>query len=55
MRVLLLATVPALLIAQVKTEVPVVGTHTSGVATRFQNFVLPFFSKNLCKGGKDRR
>jgi hypothetical protein len=26
------------------------GTHTSGVAVRFQNFVLPFFSKNLCSG-----
>jgi len=24
------------------------GTHTSAVADRFQNFVLPFFSKNLC-------
>lgn len=24
------------------------GTHTSAVATRFQNHVLPFFSKNLC-------
>ncbi len=24
------------------------GTHTSAVAVRFQNFVLPFFSKNLC-------
>jgi enterochelin esterase-like enzyme len=24
------------------------GTHTSAVAIRFQNFVLPFFSKNLC-------
>ena len=24
------------------------GTHTSGVAVRFQNFVIPFFSKNLC-------
>jgi enterochelin esterase-like enzyme len=26
------------------------GTHTSAVAVRFQNFVLPFFSKNLCVG-----
>jgi hypothetical protein len=26
------------------------GTHTSAVAVRFQNFVLPFFSKNLCFG-----
>jgi enterochelin esterase-like enzyme len=24
------------------------GTHTSGVALRFQNFVLPFFGKQLC-------
>lgn len=24
------------------------GTHTSAVAVRFQNFVIPFFSKNLC-------
>jgi len=24
------------------------GTHTSAVAVRFQNFVLPFFSKHLC-------
>ena len=24
------------------------GTHTSGVADRFQNHVMPFFSKNLC-------
>ena len=24
------------------------GTHTSAVAVRFQNFVMPFFSKNLC-------
>lgn len=24
------------------------GTHTSHVAVRFQNFVIPFFSKNLC-------
>jgi len=26
------------------------GTHTSAVAVRVQNFVLPFFSKNLCSG-----
>jgi len=25
------------------------GTHTSAVAIRFQNYVLPFFSKNLCR------
>jgi hypothetical protein len=24
------------------------GTHTSKVADRFQNHVMPFFSKNLC-------
>jgi len=24
------------------------GTHTSAVAVRFQNFVMPFFSKHLC-------
>ena len=24
------------------------GTHTSAVALRFQNYVMPFFSKNLC-------
>ena len=24
------------------------GTHTSKVADRFQNHVLPFFSRNLC-------
>ncbi len=24
------------------------GTHTSAVAVRFQNYVLPFFNKNLC-------
>ncbi len=24
------------------------GTHTSAVADRFQNHVLPFFSRNLC-------
>jgi enterochelin esterase-like enzyme len=30
------------------------GTHTSAVAVRFQNNVLPFFSKNLCfKAGCD--
>jgi enterochelin esterase-like enzyme len=27
------------------------GTHTSAVSDRFQNHVLPFFSKNLCSGG----
>jgi enterochelin esterase-like enzyme len=26
------------------------GTHTSAVAVRFQNYVMPFFSKNLCFG-----
>ena len=26
------------------------GTHTSAVAVRFQNFVMPFFAKNLCSG-----
>jgi hypothetical protein len=26
------------------------GTHTSAMADRFQNHVLPFFSKNLCFG-----
>jgi hypothetical protein len=26
------------------------GTHTSAVADRFQNHVLPFFSKHLCAG-----
>ena len=26
------------------------GTHTSAVAVRFQDHVLPFFSKNLCSG-----
>lgn len=26
------------------------GNHTSGVAERFQNHVLPFFSKHLCSG-----
>ena len=24
------------------------GTHTSKVADRFQNYVLPFFNENLC-------
>ena len=28
------------------------GTHTSAVAVRFQNYVMPFFSKNLCFTGK---
>jgi len=27
------------------------GTHTSAMADRFQNHVMPFFSKNLCFGG----
>ena len=27
------------------------GTHTSAVADRFQNHVMPFFSKHLCAGG----
>jgi hypothetical protein len=27
------------------------GTHTSAVADRFQNHVLPFFAKNLCFTG----
>lgn len=26
------------------------GTHTSAVAARFQNHVMPFFNKNLCSG-----
>ena len=26
------------------------GTHTSAVAVRFQNYVMPFFSKSLCSG-----
>lgn len=26
------------------------GTHTSAVAVRFQNYVMPFFSKHLCFG-----
>lgn len=26
------------------------GAHTSAVAVRFQSFVLPFFSRNLCSG-----
>jgi enterochelin esterase-like enzyme len=26
------------------------GTHTSAVAVRFQNYVMPFFSRNLCSG-----
>ena len=25
------------------------GTHTSAVADRFQNHVIPFFAKNLCQ------
>ena len=27
------------------------GTHTSAVAVRFQNYVMPFFSQNLCASG----
>jgi hypothetical protein len=30
------------------------GTHTSAVADRFQNHVLPFFAKNLCFTGNCR-
>jgi len=26
------------------------GTHTSAVAVRFQNYVMPFFGRNLCSG-----
>jgi hypothetical protein len=26
------------------------GTHTSAVADRFQNHVMPFFSKHVCAG-----
>lgn len=26
------------------------GTHTSAVAVQFQNFVMPFFGRNLCSG-----
>ena len=26
------------------------GTHTSAVAVRFQNYVMPFFGKDLCSG-----
>jgi S-formylglutathione hydrolase FrmB len=26
------------------------GTHTSAMAVRFQNYVMPFFSKHLCVG-----
>ena len=26
------------------------GTHTSAVAVRFQNYVMPFFANNLCSG-----
>ena len=26
------------------------GTHTSAVAVRFQNYVVPFFARNLCTG-----
>ena len=28
------------------------GTHTSAMGIRFQNYVMPFFSKNLCVGKK---
>lgn len=28
------------------------GTHTSAVADRFQNHVMPFFARNLCSGEK---
>jgi S-formylglutathione hydrolase FrmB len=30
------------------------GTHTSAMAVRFQNYVMPFFSKNLCFSDKCR-
>ena len=30
------------------------GTHTSAIADRFQNHVMPFFSKNLCATAKCR-
>ncbi len=30
------------------------GTHTSAVSDRFQNHVLPFFSRNLCAGANCR-
>jgi enterochelin esterase-like enzyme len=30
------------------------GTHTSAVSIRFQNFVLPFFGKNLCSSANCR-
>jgi S-formylglutathione hydrolase FrmB len=30
------------------------GTHTSAVADRFQNHVMPFFAKNLCSTGNCR-
>jgi len=30
------------------------GTHTSAVAVRFQDFVMPFFSRNLCSGANCR-
>jgi hypothetical protein len=26
------------------------GTHTNAVAVRFQNYVMPFFARNLCSG-----
>ena len=28
------------------------GTHTSAMAVRFQNFVMPFFSQRLCTAQK---
>ncbi len=31
------------------------GTHTSAVAVRFQNYVMPFFSKHLCHGNNCRK
>ncbi len=30
------------------------GTHTSAVAGRFQNHVIPFFSRSLCSGANCR-
>ena len=35
---------------QIKEEYS--GTHTSAVSVRFQDFVIPFFSTNLCAGNK---
>ena len=31
------------------------GTHTSAVAVRFQNYVMPFFDKHLCFEANCRR